>query len=418
MNFVLVGLSHRTAPLEVREKVYIPESGVGECVRRLVDREVIESGVLLSTCNRTELYAVSTAPDRDQRLLNTFAWWPHDLPFDDWQRYAYQFAGEEAMAHLFRVACGLDSMVVGEGQILGQLKGALEQARQSGVLDSSLQIILRGALRAGKRVRHETELGRRAVSVSHAAVEQARQVLGDLTGRHVLLVGAGEMSEVALRLLRNQGIGDVYVASRTLERAEKVAHPMGARAIAFAELDAVIENIDLVLSSSNAPTHLLDVARVEGLQRQRGARPLLILDIAVPRDVDPAAAGVAGVHLFNIDDLRSAAERNLKGREASIPVAERIVREELARTQAALEQRDAAPTVTALVRRFERIRDQELARYLGQVPQTDTRTREAMRGLADGLTAKFLHGPVRQLKESPDPRLDGAVFGEAFDLDE
>ncbi len=414
MTFVVVGLSHRTAPLDVREKAFIQESAVGECVRRLVDRDLVDAGVLLSTCNRTELYAVATDPQAAAGVFEAFALWPHELPYRLWQQYAYQLSDRAALDHLFRVACGLDSMVLGEGQVLGQLKRAHILAQQAGVVDASLQIILRGAIRAGKRVRDETRLGRNPVSVSHAAVAQAATRLGSLAGREVLLIGAGEMSEVALRLLRNQGIGHAYLASRTRERAERVARPLGGDAIDIDAVDEVIDRVDLIICSSSAPHHVLDVEDVTRLQSRRGERPLVIVDIAVPRDVDPRAGDVPGVHLFNLDDLQVIAEENLEGRRVSIPAAERILDEELHRVRAALEARDAAPIIRDLVAQVERLRDRELERHLGRLPADDHRARNALRALAHGLTAKFLHGPVRQIRESPDPSVDGAILRETF----
>lgn len=416
MNFVVVGLSQKTAPMEIREQAYVPESSVAECLRHLVDRDLVEGGVLLSTCNRTELYAAAAGHAADDRLLEAFGEWPHQLDFESWRRHAYRLAGGSAVEHLFRVACGLDSMVVGEAQVLGQLKRALEQARQAGALEPSLSVIMRGALRAGKRVRHETDLGRHAVSVSHAAVAQAQEALGELSGLGVLLLGAGAMSEVALRLLRNQGITRSYVVSRTVERADRVARPIGARAIDFAAVEDVAAEVDIIISSSSAPYYLLDPSRVMSLQRRRADRPLLIIDIAMPRDVDPAVSQVPGVRLFNIDDLRAIAETNLKERQAAIPAAEQILEEELARTQRSLEARESAPLIAALVQHGERIRDAELRRALARLPPADSATREALAGLADALTAKFLHGPIRHIKESADPRLDGMLLREAFDL--
>ena len=417
MKFVVLGLSHKSAPLDVREQVFIPETGVGECVRRLIDHDLIESGVLLSTCNRTELYAIASANDRPDRLFESFGLWPHQLPFEAWQRYAYRLTGDDAMDHLFRVAGGLDSLMIGEAQVLGQLKRALSLARQAGALDAHLEIIIRGALRAAKRIRHETGLGRRPVSVSHAAVAATQDVLGGLAGRNVLLLGAGEMSEVTLRLLRNQRIGSVYLASRRFERADEVAQAAGAAAVPFDGIEEIIGAVDIIVSSSSAPHHLLDAGRVMTFQERRGGRPLLIVDMAVPRDVDPDAAGVAGVHLLNIDDLQRVAEANREGREAFVPAAEQIIAEEVRATAHALDARESAPTVQALVNRVERLRDGVLERHLARVPATDVETREAMRELADALTAKFLHGPIRALRESPDPTLDAAVINDAFELD-
>ena len=416
VKFVLVGLSHKTAPVEIREQVFIPEAGAGECVRRLIDHDLIESGILLSTCNRTELYAVASSETPPDRLLESFGLWPHALPFDAWRRYAYQLSGEDAVAHLFRVASGLDSMVIGEAQILGQIKQALAAARHAGGLDARLEIIARGAIRAAKRARHETGIGRRPVSVSHAAVAAAAGVLGDLAGRRVLLVGAGEMSEVALRLLRKQRIGDVYLASRTFERADQVAQPLGGQAVPFDAIDEIIGDVDIILTSSSAPHHVLDARRVESFQSRRGGRSLLIIDMAVPRDVDPEVGRVSGVHLLNIDDLHTMAETNREERKAWVPAAERIVDDELEATRLALDARESAPTVEALVHRVEQLRDDVLDRHLSRVSKDEVATRDAMRELADALTARFLHGPVRALRESPDPTLDAAVMTDAFDL--
>jgi glutamyl-tRNA reductase len=417
VDFVLVGLSHKSAPVEIREQVFIPESGVGECVRRLIDRDLIESGVLLSTCNRTELYAIASVEAAQDRLLESFGWWPHALPFEAWQRYAYRLSGEEAMAHLFRVASGLDSMMIGEAQILGQIKKALVSARQAGALDARLEIILRGAIRAAKRTRHETGLGRRPVSVSHAAVAAAANLLGDLAGRRVLLVGAGEMSEVALRLLHKQQIGQIYLASRTFDRADHVAQPLGGQAVPFDAIGDIIAEVDIILSSSSAPHTVLDAAQVETFQSRRGGRPLLIIDMAVPRDVEPQVGYLSGVHLLNIDDLQTIAQANREERGAWVPAAETIVDEELRATRVALDARESAPTVQALVNRVERLRDGVLESHLARVPATEVETREAMRDLAEALTARFLHGPIRALRESPDPTLEAAVLSDAFELD-
>lgn len=417
MEFILVGLSHQTAPVDIREQVFIPEAAVGECVRRLIDHDLIESGVLLSTCNRTELYAVTATSDAQDRLLESFGWWPHALPFAAWRRHAYQFTGDHAMTHLFRVASGLESMVIGEAQILGQIKAALARAHAAGIVEVRLEIILHGAIRAGRRTRHETELGRRPVSVGHAAVAKAAELLGDLSGRGVLLVGAGAMSEVALRLLGKQRIGPVYLTSRTAERADRVARPLGGQAIGFDAIADIVNQVDIILSSSNAPHYLFEESDVEALQSRRAGRPLLMIDMAVPRDIHPRVSRVSGVHLFNIDDLQTVAETNLKGRHAWIPAAERIIEEELRKTRLALEARDSAPTIRALVDRVEGLAETVLERHLARVPAADLKTRASMRNLADALAANFLHGPIRALRESPDPTLEASVMNDAFDLD-
>jgi glutamyl-tRNA reductase len=247
-------------------------------------------------------------------------------------------------------------------------------------------------------------------------VAAAANVLGDLNGRHVLLVGAGEMSEVALRLLRKQRIGNVYLASRTFERADEVAQPLGGQAVSFDAIDEIIGDVDIILTSSSAPHHVLDAPQVERFQSRRTGRSLLIIDMAVPRDVDPEVSQVPGVHLLNIDNLHAIAETNREERNTWVPAAEQIVVDELQATRLALEARESAPTVEALVHRVEHLRDSVLERHLSRVPADEVRTRDAMRELADALTARFLHGPVRALRESPDPTLDAAVMTEAFDL--
>jgi glutamyl-tRNA reductase len=417
MKFVAVGLSYKTAPIEVREQSFIPESKIGECLQRLIDRDLIESGVLLSTCNRTELYAASAGEQTQGRLLESFGSWPHHLPFETWRRYAYSLEGDDAIGHLFRVAGGLDSMVLGEAQILGQLKDALVKARQAGALDARLEVIFQGALRTGKRVRTETELSRRPVSVAHAAVAKSLEVFGELQERGVLVIGAGPMSQVALRLLKNRQIRRVYLTSRTRERADRVAQPLGGQSVEFDRIGDIMPEVDILISSSSAPHKLFDRTRVEELQARRRYRPLLFIDLAVPRDVDPEVSQVTGVQLFNIDDLQLVATTSLEERKASVPPAERIIEEELARTRRGLDARESASTISALVRRVERLRDRELVHHLGSVQANDKAAREAMRALAGSLTAKFLHGPIRTLRESADPTVEAYVFAEAFDLE-
>jgi glutamyl-tRNA reductase len=315
------------------------------------------------------------------------------------------------------VAAGLESMILGEAQVLGQLKDAFAQARQAGRVDARLQIILQGALRAGKRVRHETALGRRPVSVSHAAVAKCQEVLGDLAGRGVLVVGAGTMNQITVRLLKNQRVAEVYLTSRSTERADRLAQVVGGTQLEFAGIDDHIDRVDIIICSTSAVNHVFDAIQIRRLQARRAHRPLLIIDLAVPRDVDPEASLVPGVHLFNIDDLQSVATVNLEERKASAPAADTIIAEELGRIQRALEARESAPAVQALVRRIEELRDAELERQLAGVAPEDLETRSAMRHLAEALTAKFLDGPVRALRNSPDPALEASVLTQAFDLD-
>jgi glutamyl-tRNA reductase len=415
MNLVLVGLSHQTAPVEVREQAFIPESAVGECVQRLIDRDLVESGFLLSTCNRTELYALTAGDGSRDQLLESFGLWPHKLDFGKWRRCAYTLADGEALIHLFRVAAGLESMIVGESQILGQLKECLALAQRAGSMNPRLRVIVHGAIRAGKRVHHETELGRRAVSVSHAAVAIAQEMLGQLSDRGVLLVGAGAMGRGTLGLLRNKGIRSLYLASRTLEKAGPIGDELGAHAIDLGAVDRIIDDIDLIISCTSATGYVFDPSQVRRLQARRRQRQLTMIDMAVPRDIDPQVSAIPGVRLVNIDDLQSVAGNNLVERQAAAPAAERIIEEEFARTSRALALRDSAELVSDLVRHAERVRDRELERHLHRLPAGDLRSRNAMTALAHALTGKFLHGPIRALQESPNPELEASVFLAALD---
>jgi glutamyl-tRNA reductase len=416
VNFVVVGLSHKTAPVEIREQAYLPNEAVGECLHRLVDHELIESGVLLSTCNRTELYALTPDAHVPNQLLQAFGLWPHRLAIESWQRYAYELGGRQAIAHLFRVAAGLESMVIGETQVLGQLKEATSLARRAGVTDARLEVVLQAAIRAGKRVRHETPLAREPVSVSHAAVVLAAEILRGLEGRGVLLLGAGPMSEIALRLLQNRGIGPIFVASRTEDRAEQMARPAGAQATAIENLEQVADRIDLILSSSSAPHYLLNADRVRTLRSFSPSETLLLIDMAVPRDIDPLAAAIPGVLLRDIDDLQLIAERNREGRAAWIPAAEAVIEDELARTERALEAREGAPTIAALVRHAERVRDEVLERQLTRHPDLGDGGQAAMRELAEALTARLLHEPIQALRESGAGGVERNLIGKAFGL--
>lgn len=408
VEFVVVGLNQKTAPVAIREQAFIPASAAGECVQRLIDRDLLDSGVLLSTCNRTELYAMAKIPA--EGLVESFGEWPHQLPFDLWQRHTFRAAGRPAMEHLFRVAAGLESAVIGEGQVLGQLKGAVSMARDHHLTDPSLEIVMRGAIRTGKRVRAETGLGRTARSISHIAVMKAAEILGDLQDRGVLVVGAGPMSRIALRLLQEHRVATLFVASRTVERAQQVAGG-AAQAIAMGDIDDVADRLDLILSATSAPHVLLDVSTIEALQRRRGGRTLLVIDMAVPRDIDPLVGAISGVRLLNIDDLRSTAEPT-----AWTSAAESILAEELDATEDTLEARKAADLIAAVIQQANHWRDEAVERFAARLPEDDAVGKRAMRELAHALTARLLHQPIQALRRGQDEPTR-SVIAKAFGVD-
>ena len=417
MELVAAGLTFRTAPLAVRERAVVPESEARHVLRFLVGHSGLTSAAVLSTCNRTEFYLVSPDAELAAEAVPRLARYLDPSGSGGVAEHIWSRQGAEAVQHMFRVAAGLDSMVVGEAQILGQFKAAHRAARAAGTLDAQLDFVMRRAVSAGKRVRTDTAIGRRAGSLSEAAVEHARGVCGSLQGAGVLLLGAGKMSAQAARRLSSYG-ARLYITSRGGESAVELAGRLGGVAGAIDNIDSAAGDVDVVLCSTSAPTPVLLRSDIERLQRVREGRPLCIVDIAVPRDVDPQAASVPGVTLVDLDELGRRVDANLEGRRGEMPAAELIIDEELQRTVAVLAQRDAAgPTISALTRRAEELRRHEVERALQRLDVDD-----AVRGQVDVMTRslvrKLLHAPIAHLKESADDPAIALHLREVFDLDE
>jgi glutamyl-tRNA reductase len=415
MHLLVEGLSYRAAPLEVRERVFIPVEGLRRWLVRLAGQPHVRGGAILSTCNRTEIYAWMEDPQAGIEELT----WALD-PLGEWSRYRYQFRGSRAFEHIFRVAGGIDSAILGEGQVLGQFKAAHRAGREAGTIDGDLDFILRRAISVAKRIRSETGIGRNSVGFGHAAVAQAREVLGDLHGRSALLVGAGKMAGATARLLGDEGLERIFFSTRTSARAHDLAASMPASVVAltvpFSRVDKVAAEVDLVVCSTSSPDHIFSAEVVSGLMRQRAGRPLFLLDLAVPRDIDPAVAGIPGTHLFNVDHLAKAVDRGLQQRTQELPAAEAIVGDELLRVELELTQQRAVPTIAALVAVVERRRLDLLKGNLpaglttSQLAETDWLTRS--------LAAKLLHGPISYLREHPEDDSTAMLVRDLFQLDE
>jgi glutamyl-tRNA reductase len=417
MKLVAAGLTFRTAPLAVRERAVVPESEARHVLRFLVGHSGLTSAAVLSTCNRTEFYLVSPDAELAAEAVPRLARYLDPSGSGGVAEHIWSREGGDAVRHMFRVASGLDSMVLGEAQILGQFKAAHRAARTAGTLDAHLDFVMRRAVSAGKRVRTDTGIGRRAGSLSETAVEHARTVCGSLDGAGVLLLGAGKMSAQAARRLASYG-ARLYITSRGGESAVDLANRLGGVPVAIDNIDEAAADYDVVLCSTSSPTPVLMRADIERLQGLRGDRPLCIVDIAVPRDVDPQAASVPGVTLIDLDELGERVDTNLEGRRRELPAAERIIDEELERTVAVLNQRDAAgPTITALTRRAEELRQREVERALQRLDADD-----ALRGQVEVMTRslvrKLLHAPITHLKESADDPAMALHLREVFDLDE
>jgi glutamyl-tRNA reductase len=416
MRFVAAGVSHRTAPLSVLEAAAVREADVRSLLRYLVGHGGFGGAAVLSTCNRTEFYVTCPEDDADDipaRLA------PHLDPGDEHglARHLVMRSDVEALRHLFRVASGLESMVVGEAQVLGQLRGAHQLARSAGTLDARLDFVLRRATSVGKLVRTRTSIGRGVGSLSEVAVDCARASIGDLRDRGVLLVGSGKMSVLAARRLHEMG-ARILATSRG-ESKRRLARSVEATVVSLADVIGSADSIDVVICSTSSDDLVLDAAFVSRLQDRRAGRQLCIVDIAVPRDVDPACASVPGVELIDIDELGRHLARHLTVRVEAVPAAEQIVEDELRRTMTVIGQRDAAgPTIAALLRRAEAVRRREVERTLARAPELDVAARERIDVLTQSLVRKLLHGPVTHLREAADDPSVALVLRQAFDLDD
>jgi len=415
MRLVAAGLSFRTAPLAVREAAAIPAARAASTLRYLVGHAGLLGAAVLSTCNRTDFYMV--CPDNlSAEVAPRLARYLDPGGVNDLERHLIAVEDRAAVLHMFRVASGLESMVIGEAQVLGQFKDAHRVASEAGTVDARLDYVMRRAISTAKRVRTDTGLGRGAASLSEVAVEAARSVCADLDGKGVLLIGAGTMSRLAAQRLRDSG-ARIHTTSRG-ESSHRLAHDIGGAQVPLDALVEVADDVDVIISSTGSATVVLDAAAVETLQQRRGRRPLCIVDMAVPRDIDPAAGAVAGVTLIDIDELGRRVDAKLDVRREAVPVAERIIDVELDRTVTAISQRDsAAPTIAALVEWAEALRSREVARSFAAGDTLDGETRERVDLLTRSMVRKLLHGPVTRLREAAGDPATTLAIREAFRLD-
>lgn len=414
MRLVAAGLSFRTAPLAVREAAAIPAARAATTLRYLVGHAGLHGAALLSTCNRTDFYVV--CPDHlSAEVTRRLARYLDPGGARQIERHMVTLEDRDAAMHMFRVASGLESMVIGEAQVLGQFKAAYRVASEAGTVDARLDYVMRRAISTAKRVRTDTSLGRGAASLSEIAVECARASCGNLEDKGVLLVGAGKMSRLAAFRLRDQG-ARLMTTSRG-ESSRRLARTVGAEPISLAGLEEVAELVDVIIASTDSTTTVFDAPAIDAIQRRRDMRPLCIVDMAVPRDIDAAAAEISGVTLIDVDELGRRAETRLDERRETVPAAEEIIDAELEKTVTVIGQRDTAgPTITALVEWAETLRAQEVERTFGAGSHVDEATRERIDTLTRSMVRKLLHGPLTRLREAGDPATALAIR-EAFRLD-
>ena len=421
MSVVVVGLNHKSAPIGLLERLTISEEQLPKALHQLATYEHVLEGVVLSTCNRVEVYvAVSKFHGGAQDVRNFLSEFCHVAP-EDFNDHLYSYHDEAALRHLFRVASGVDSMIVGESEILGQVRRAFQTASAEATVQRVLGAAFRKALRVGKRVRTEIYIGRNPVSISSAAVELARRAFtGEtLAGKHVTIVGAGKMGRLAAQALAQAGAKDIAVVNRTEERAHDLAETFNAVPHAWEELSSVVERSDILICSTTAPAPVLDRDALEKAIASRRERPLFIVDIAVPRDVDPAAQDVDGVVLRDIDDLRGVVESNLGGRLNEVSRVEEIIASELRSLLDWERATEIAPTVAALIARADEIRASETERVRAQLEPLTDEQRRAVEQLTRRIVAKLLHPPLekaRDLASSKQGHLYLTALRELFEL--
>lgn len=401
MNIITVGLSHKTAPVELRELLAVPDSRVGEALKRLMTYSSIKEGMLLQTCNRVEVYAVVDQVEPGFSSVQEFLVDSHlSLSAEQLLPHLYWHSGDRTISHLFRVTSSLDSMVVGEPQILGQVKNAFRSALTHNASGVILNKLVKKAISVAKRVRSETRIAENAVSVSYAAVELAKKVFGNLSARTVMLVGAGEMAKLAAQHLVNHGVRQVLLTTRDSFRARAVANRFKGSPVLFEEFRNEMAKADIVICSTGASHYLISADDVQRAVRERMNRPMFLIDVSVPRNIDPVVRDVDNAFLFDIDDLEMHVEQNREERRAESVKAEAIAKEEVVTIQKWLQGLVVTPTIVALRRRAEEIKQAELARIMNRLNALSDQDREAVEGLATSIVNKLIHGSLVTLKST------------------
>jgi glutamyl-tRNA reductase len=414
LQLLVVGLSHKTAPVEIREQIAFPAATLGRALDHL--RRYVIEGAILSTCNRTEVYALvghrSTGEENVRRFLGDI----HDQPAEHFAPYLYTYAQRDAIRHLFAVASGLDSMVLGESQILGQVREAHQRAAAAATTGRVIDRLFHQAVTVGKRARAQTGIARRTVSVSHAAATLARQIFGDLASRTALVVGAGEMGAQTARVLVDHGVSNMLVTNRTARRARRLCADLGGEWLPFEQLGQALERADVVIVSTSARQPVIGAAQVHEVMSRRPGRPLFIIDIAVPRNVGPDVGDLVDVYLYDLDDLQAICDANLRERAQEASKVARVIDEEVEKFIRWWQALEVVPTISALRQEAERIRASELQRALARLGHLSERDRGVVQALSVALVNKLLHAPITRLKNHDEGRLYSIVLRELFGL--
>jgi glutamyl-tRNA reductase len=397
-QIVAIGLNHKTAPVEVRERLAFSSEDTAAVLKTMSQHATVEEMALFSTCNRVEFLLASENPKEAVEAVKDFLAQFKDTPRSVFENALYVHIGDEAVTHIFRVAASLDSMVVGEAQILGQIKDSYREACQHGTCGVVLNRLMHRSFSVAKRIRTETGIGDHAVSISYAAVELGRKIFGELEEKAVLLLGAGEMAELAVEHLVNNRARPIYVANRTFERGVELAERFKGTAIRFEEILDYLKEVDIVISSTGAPHYVLVKGDFKGLMRIRKNRPLFFIDIAVPRDIDPDINRISNVYVYDIDDLKNAIQENIEERKQEAIRGERIVDEAVIQFRRWFQGLDVVPTIVGLRDKMEEIRQRELKKTFGSLQTISEEDRVAIDRLTAALVNKILHDPTVFLK--------------------
>jgi glutamyl-tRNA reductase len=404
MKLLITGLSHHTAPVEVRERLAFEENTLLDALDRLRRRPGMIEGMILSTCNRVEVAVTAEEQSDAEGSIERFLAESRSVERDWVSPYLYRYNGPDAIRHLFRVASSLDSMVVGEPQILGQLKSAYALAKECGAISGYLDLVMTRAFNVAKRVRTETEIGTSAVSISYAAVELARDIFGSLAGKRVLLAGAGKMAESAARHLRRAGVSEILVTNRTRSRADLLAEEFQGQVVPYEDFVSILTEIDILLTSSAAPHYILTREQMRGVISRRRNRPMFLIDIAVPRNIEPSVNQLDNVFLYDIDDLDRVVKSNLQARKNVAEQAEEIIAEEVERMVLRLKTREVTPTIISLQEQLEQLRAAEIERARGRLGALTPQQEEAIEALTRGIINKIAHGPITEMRrKASDP---------------
>jgi glutamyl-tRNA reductase len=400
MALFAAGLSHKNAPVALREQLAVDDEKLRELLRDALAAGTLREAVIVSTCNRIEVYGVAETPGAARAAAFAHLCRHRGVDPATVEPLLYMHEEEDAIRHAFRVAASLDSMMIGEPQILGQVKDAFAVAQACEAVGPALHTLFTQAFAVAKRVRTETEIARHAVSVSFAAVELAKKIFAGLTGRAVLLVGAGKMGELAAKHLVEQGAFPIYVVNRTWSRAQEMARALSGTAVPFDDLGTALAAVDIVITSTGASTPIVTRESVARVMQQRGARPLFFIDIAVPRDVEPGVDALDDVYCYDIDDLKQVVDANIRERLREAQRAEALVEREVAKFRARLGDVEVIPTIVSLRERLEDIRRGEVRKTLARLPDATPETRAAIEALSASIVNKVLHAPITKLRES------------------